>query len=166
MKTKVDREAWLKPAIGERAMNQLPVADDHIARRAHNRNGVSQPLAAARNTLASYEDATIPPSHEIVSPTVNEPARELRNIASPAISSAVPTRPRGLPRPILSQSTPSVSPPKPTPVLSIQVGKGPGAMAFRRIPRRAHSTASDRVIATTPALAQAEGSTNAEPVQA
>ncbi len=31
---------------------------------------------------------------------------------------------------------------------------------------RAHSTASERVSATTPALAQADGSTKAEPVQA
>ena len=46
------------------------------------------------------------------------------------------------------------------------VGNGPGATAFSRIPYAAHSTASERVMATTPALAAADGSTNAEPVSA
>ena len=39
------------------------------------------------------------------------------------------------------------------------VGKGPGAMATVRIPYFAHSTAKERVIANTPAFAQAEGTT-------
>ena len=43
-------------------------------------------------------------------------------MARPAMSWAVPTRPEGLPRPTWSQSAFSVSPPKPTPVDSIQVG--------------------------------------------
>ncbi len=46
------------------------------------------------------------------------------------------------------------------------VGNGPGAMALRRIPCSAHSTASERIIASTPALAQAEGRTKADPVSA
>ena len=39
------------------------------------------------------------------------------------------------------------------------VGKGPGAMAFSVMPYFAHSTASERVIASTPALAAADGTT-------
>ena len=46
------------------------------------------------------------------------------------------------------------------------VGKGPGATAFNRMPYVAHSTASDRVRASTPALATADGRTNAEPLSA
>src|SRR5216683_6106262 len=42
---------------------------------------------------------------------------------------------------------------------------GPGASAFTRMPYLAHSTASDIVIACTAALAIADGTTNAEPVQ-
>src|SRR5688572_873404 len=46
------------------------------------------------------------------------------------------------------------------------VGKGPGAIAFARILYAVpHSTASERVIANTPALAITEGNTNADPVQ-
>ena len=41
-----------------------------------------------------------------------------------------------------------------------------GAIAFTRIPYAAHSTARDLVIASTPAFAHADGSTNAEPVHA
>ena len=37
------------------------------------------------------------------------------------------------------------------------VGKGPGAIAFNRIPLFPHSTAKLCVIADTPALAMAEG---------
>src|ERR1700689_5812068 len=44
------------------------------------------------------------------------------------------------------------------------VGIGPGAMALSRIPYRAHSTASDMVIACTAAFPIADGVTNAEPV--
>src|SRR5262252_10919259 len=43
------------------------------------------------------------------------------------------------------------------------VGKGPGAMALRRMPYLAHSTASEVVMARTPALAHAEGTTKPEP---
>ena len=39
------------------------------------------------------------------------------------------------------------------------VGNGPGAMALQRILYFAHSTASERVMASTPALAQADGTT-------
>src|SRR5581483_11650329 len=46
------------------------------------------------------------------------------------------------------------------------VGNGPGAIAFARILWCAHSTASERVIASTPALAHADGTTYAEPVHA
>jgi hypothetical protein len=46
------------------------------------------------------------------------------------------------------------------------VGIGPGAIALTRIPACPHSTASERVMASTPALAQAEGRANAVPVQA
>jgi hypothetical protein len=43
------------------------------------------------------------------------------------------------------------------------VGNGPGAIAFNRMLYRAHSTASDRVIANTPAFAAAEGTMYADP---
>ena len=39
------------------------------------------------------------------------------------------------------------------------VGNGPGAMALLRMPYFAHSTASERVMASTPAFAQALGTT-------
>ena len=39
------------------------------------------------------------------------------------------------------------------------VGNGPGAIAFERILYFAHSTAKERVIASTPAFADAEGIT-------
>ena len=39
------------------------------------------------------------------------------------------------------------------------VGNGPGATALNRMPRPPHSTASERVIATTPAFAIADGTT-------
>lgn len=45
------------------------------------------------------------------------------------------------------------------------VGMTPGAMAFRRMPCRPHSTASDLVMASMPALDMADGTTNGEPVQ-
>ena len=41
------------------------------------------------------EETTVPPSQVITSPMVKPQARELRKIASPAISSGVPTRPLG-----------------------------------------------------------------------
>src|SRR6202020_3462179 len=43
------------------------------------------------------------------------------------------------------------------------VGNGPGAMALTRILYFAHSTASEVCRAGTPALAQADGTTKAEP---
>src|ERR1700754_4722794 len=43
------------------------------------------------------------------------------------------------------------------------VGNGPGAIALTRILYFAHSTASEVVMARTPALAQADGTTKAEP---
>ncbi|MNY56132.1 hypothetical protein D3C86_1921780 [compost metagenome] len=46
------------------------------------------------------------------------------------------------------------------------VGNGPGAIALRRIPCRAHSNASDLVMVNTPALAMADGTTQPEPVVA
>ncbi len=46
------------------------------------------------------------------------------------------------------------------------VSTGPGAIAFTRILWRAHSTASVRVIASTPAFALAEWITPGPPVQA
>src|SRR5690349_10711747 len=46
------------------------------------------------------------------------------------------------------------------------VGNGPGAMALLRILYFAHSTARDRVNASTPAFPHAEGTTYPEPVHA
>ena len=46
------------------------------------------------------------------------------------------------------------------------MGKGPGAIALNRILYLPHSTASDLVIAKTPAFAAADGTTKGEPVQA
>src|SRR5271168_2727174 len=43
------------------------------------------------------------------------------------------------------------------------VGNGPGAMALNRMRYFAHSTASERVIASTPAFAHADGTTYPEP---
>ncbi|MNL11907.1 hypothetical protein D3C87_1327610 [compost metagenome] len=44
------------------------------------------------------------------------------------------------------------------------VGITPGAMAFKRMPCLPHSTASDLVMASMPALDMAEGTTNGDPV--
>src|SRR3954468_13244486 len=44
------------------------------------------------------------------------------------------------------------------------VGKGPGAIAFSRMPKRPHSTASDLVITCRPALDIADGTTYGDPV--
>ena len=99
----------------------------------------------------------------MVWPTTYSPAREHRNIASPAMSWAVPTRPLGLDWPTVSQSTPSVAPPKPTPVLSIQVGKGPGAMALNTMRSLVRCVAIKRVRWCTAALdAPYENTSNAE----
>jgi TonB family protein len=65
-------------------------------------------------------ETTMPPSQVMTSPTVKAPAREDRNRARPAMSSGVPTRPRGTPAPIAAQSVPSTSPPVPTPVLKAE----------------------------------------------
>src|SRR5205085_5910559 len=43
------------------------------------------------------------------------------------------------------------------------VGKGPGAMALKRMPRPPHSTASDWVITFKPAFDIAEGTVNGPP---
>src|SRR5207248_9374114 len=43
------------------------------------------------------------------------------------------------------------------------VGNGPGAMAFKRMLYLPHSTARDVVMASTPAFAHEEGTTNTEP---
>src|SRR3954447_1155460 len=45
------------------------------------------------------------------------------------------------------------------------VGKGPGAMALKRMPRLPHSTASDWVMTLSPALDMAEGTVNGPPCQ-
>ena len=44
------------------------------------------------------------------------------------------------------------------------VGISPGPTAFRRMPNRAHSIASDLVITSTPALLIADGTTYGLPV--
>ena len=54
------------------------------------REGCSLPIR-----LQLYE-TTDPPSQVMTSPTVKPQALELKNIAKPAMSSAVPTLPRGL----------------------------------------------------------------------
>ena len=49
-----------------------------------------------KNQLKSCPaEATSPPSQVITSPIVNDPAREAKNIAKPAISSGVPILPLG-----------------------------------------------------------------------
>src|SRR3954471_23994101 len=45
------------------------------------------------------------------------------------------------------------------------VGKGPGAMALKRMPRLPHSTASDWVMTFRPALDMADGTVNGPPFQ-
>ena len=96
------------------------------------------------------------------SPLTYGAASLTRNAARFASSSCSPKRPMGM-RAFASASSSGVG------ISAFQapcVGKGPGAMALKRIPYAAHSTASERVIASTPALAQAEGTTNADPVHA
>src|SRR4051794_30576330 len=68
------------------------------------------------------------------------------------MSCGVPTRPLGFFSPTLAQSTSSVLPPKPTPVDSIQVGYGPGAMALNRMRSLVNREAMKRVRWCTAAL--------------
>src|SRR6266404_9249346 len=86
----------------------------------------------------------------------------MRNTAASAISRGVPNRLRGMRLRAISSIEGSGISRENAP----SVGTGPGAMALTRILYAAHSTASDRVRASTPAFAHAEGSTNADPVQA
>src|SRR5437660_6448438 len=96
------------------------------------------------------------------SPVTYPAPSDIKYTAALAISSGVPNRFSGTRFFAISSSAGSGISRENAP----SVGTGPGAMALTRIPYAAHSTASDRVITSTPALAQAEGSTNAEPVQA
>ena len=90
------------PASTAMSLAVLGVVGDPAARRVADRAVSSTPTA--------------PPSQAMVWPTTYSPARDARKMARPAMSCGVPTRPLGLPRPTRSQSTPSVSPRKPTPV--------------------------------------------------
>src|SRR5690606_26844203 len=94
------------------------VDDPDVVERQRHRSGPRRPQAWGMPLPAT----SCPPSVVMTSPTVYAPAREERKMQRPAMSSGVPTRPRGLPRPTRSQSVPSTSPPVPTPVESIQVG--------------------------------------------
>ncbi len=103
-----------------------------------------------------------PPSIVTTSPVMKGAASETRKAARLVSSSCSPKRRSGM-RAFASASTSGVG------ISADQapsVGKGPGAMAFTRIPYVAHSTASERVIASTPAFPAADGTTKAEPVQA
>src|SRR5262249_56369334 len=87
---------------------------------------------------------------------------EGRTVARLAISSGVPKRPEGMrPRAFFSASGVAMRREK-----APSVWMGPGAIAFKRMFAWPHSTASERVMASTPALAQADGSAKAGPVQA
>src|SRR5205823_12347940 len=70
-----------------------------------------------------------------------------------------PTRRIGL---IFDES--SKPPPGRNRLVAPSVGKGPGAIAFRRMPCRPHSTASDLVMTCNPAFDIADGTTYGEPV--
>src|SRR5690349_8373294 len=83
------------------------------------------------------------------------------NVARFAISAGSPKRPRGIRDSVCAFAFSSAIRREKAP----SVGIGPGAIAFSRIPAEPHSTASERVIARTPAFAQAEGRTYAEPLQ-
>src|SRR6202022_2924526 len=103
-----------------------------------------------------------PPSIVTQSPVWYGQGSESRNAARLATSSGRPKRARGIRPSAFFSASGLASRREKAP----SVGIGPGAIAFRRIPACPHSTARDRVIARTPAFAQAEGSANAVPVQA
>src|SRR6185503_9698504 len=103
-----------------------------------------------------------PPSMVRQSPVTYAAPSDIKYTAASAISRGVPNRLSGTRlRAISSKEGSGISREN-----APSVGTGPGAIAFTRTPYAAHSTASERVIANTPALAHADGSTNAEPVHA
>src|SRR5437763_9895912 len=83
-------------------------------------------------------------------------------VAHQAISSIVASRPAGTVRATRASSSGVGHSAAPAPSVAV----GPGQIVFTRIPWDAHSTASVRVIATSPALAAAECTVPGPPVHA
>src|SRR5919201_1115092 len=96
------------------------------------------------------------------SPVTYAAPSQRRNTAASAISRGVPNRLSGMRFLAISVSCGSGMRRLNAP----SVGTGPGAIALTRMPYAAHSTASERVSARTPAFAHADGRTNADPVHA
>src|SRR4051812_16986810 len=95
----------------------------------------------------------------MVSPVSHSQPSALRNVAGFCSYSILPTRRMGL---CLLESV--KLPPGRSRFDAPSVGNGPGAIAFRRMPCRPHSTARDFVITCRPAFDIAEGTTYGEPV--
>src|SRR5881394_3787120 len=95
----------------------------------------------------------------MVSPVSHSQPSAIRNVARFCSSSIFPTRRMGL-----SLDESSKPPPGRRRLVAPSVGNGPGAIAFSRMPKRPHSTASDLVITCRPALDIADGTTYGEPV--
>src|SRR5580704_1106113 len=97
-----------------------------------------------------------PPSTTRIEPVIQSPAGDAKYATMLPISAGVPQRPRGILRRACSSITVSTAGPPAGWVNALRtpsVGMGPGAVAFTRIFAGAHSTASVRVRASTPALA-------------
>ena len=90
-----------------------------------------------------HHTTVAPPSTTIVWPVMYPEAAEARNTATPFNSPARPTRRMGI--------RASTSGPMRSRTFSVRrEGKKPGAIAFTRMPWRAHFAASSRVIASIP----------------
>jgi hypothetical protein len=96
------------------------------------------------------------------SPLMYAEASDIRKEARSASSRSSPGRRSGIRSIAASSSDGSGSSRSHAPF----VGNGPGAIALQVMPRGPHSTASERVIASTPAFAAADGTTYAEPPSA
>lgn len=102
----------------------------------------------------------LPPSSAMVSPLIQTGLS--RKAARSPISSAVPTRRIGL---VAAARCSGLFSPGRRRASMPSVGISPGAIAFSRMPCRPHSTASDFVMASTPAFDMAEGTTKGAPVR-
>jgi hypothetical protein len=107
-------------------------------------------------------DSDCPPSMVSVSPVTCAASSESRKSALATTSSSVVKRRAGMSASMRSRISGVGNSRSAAPSLS----SGPGAMQLTRMPRGAHSTASDRARFQTPALAAAEWAVMGLPVQA
>ena len=132
---------------------QLALAEQQHQRQVNlmrdNATTQDAPFRSARMAFAVSPFETA-----IVSPVSHSQPSAIRKVARFCSSSIFPTRRMGF-----SFDESSKPPPGRRRFDAPSVGKGPGAIALRRMPKRPHSTASDLVITCRPAFDIAEGTT-------